>query len=694
MEVVVGFRWLASLFVFCATLVQASPDRPFPQELTYGSAAIRPTTFTQAEQNQHVRTFYDYWKAEYLVPAGTNAQGQVLYRVAFGEGSTATVSEGQGYGMIITALMAGYDPEAKVLFDGLWRFSRAYPSGIDSRLMSWKVDNGQIVGGNASAFDGDADIAYGLLLASAQWGVGGEIDYAAAADSVLAGVLASTIGPDSRLPMLGDWVNPNGATHSQYTPRSSDFMPGHFAAFARHSGDGVWNSVNEASEAVMNSIQNQSGSRLLPDFIIDCNAAENCRAAPPNFLEDENDGDYYYNAGRAPWRIGLDAIINDDNGSAQIALRMLNFFVSASGSDPYGIAAGYKLNGDPIGNYFTSFFVAPIAVAAMLDSSRQAFLNALYNSIYRRQGGYYEDSVNLLSLLVLTGNFWDPTLETGPAACRDGVDNDDDGLIDHPDDPGCQSGEDRDETDPPPPACNDGQDNDGDGDTDFPDDAGCNNAVDNDEYNPPAPACRDGLDNDGDTLVDYPDDPGCSSSEDNGEIDSQGLQLTFTRTSEWNDGYCSDVEIYNPGSEPIDWVIDFEIDEIVYDIWNATYQQSGRLVTAEGVSWNNYVHPQSTRKFGFCAEQDATPASCNDGRDNDGDGLIDYPDDPGCDSAGDEDEYNAPPPACADNEDNDGDGLTDYPDDPGCENVDDNDEYHEPEPEPGLLQRLLGRLFG
>ncbi len=37
-----------------------------------------------------------------------------------------------------------------------------------------------------------------------------------------------------------------------------------------------------------------------------------------------------------------------------------------------------------------------------------------------------------------------------------------------------------------------------------------------------------------------------------------------------------------------------------------------------------------------------TTYQCNDGYDNDGDGLIDYPNDPGCSSATDNDEYNAP----------------------------------------------------
>lgn len=70
---------------------------------------------------------------------------------------------------------------------------------------------------------------------------------------------------------------------------------------------------------------------------------------------------------------------------------------------------------------------------------------------------------------------------------------------------------------------------------------------------------------------------------------------------------------------------------------------------------------------------------CSDRIDNDGDGLIDYPADPGCSWAKDNDETNLVPPAqCADTVDNDGDGLIDYPFDPGCANTSDNDEYNAP----------------
>ncbi len=66
---------------------------------------------------------------------------------------------------------------------------------------------------------------------------------------------------------------------------------------------------------------------------------------------------------------------------------------------------------------------------------------------------------------------------------------------------------------------------------------------------------------------------------------------------------------------------------------------------------------------------------CSDGDDNDGDGNIDYPNDPGCNSAFDNDETDPlNPPQCSDNIDNDGDGTVDYPDDAGCDSAVDNDE--------------------
>ncbi len=77
---------------------------------------------------------------------------------------------------------------------------------------------------------------------------------------------------------------------------------------------------------------------------------------------------------------------------------------------------------------------------------------------------------------------------------------------------------------------------------------------------------------------------------------------------------------------------------------------------------------------------------CSDGADNDGDGLTDFPADPGCVDAQDNNEQDAPPPPpapqCSDGLDNDGDTLIDWPNDPGCVDAADNDETDPPLPPP------------
>src|SRR5262245_20447616 len=61
-----------------------------------------------------------------------------------------------------------------------------------------------------------------------------------------------------------------------------------------------------------------------------------------------------------------------------------------------------------------------------------------------------------------------------------------------------------------------------------------------------------------------------------------------------------------------------------------------------------------------------TGPACSDGIDNDGDGMTDFPQDLGCESAQSDTEQGPIKPQCSDNRDNDGDGKTDYPNDPGC----------------------------
>jgi hypothetical protein len=57
---------------------------------------------------------------------------------------------------------------------------------------------------------------------------------------------------------------------------------------------------------------------------------------------------------------------------------------------------------------------------------------------------------------------------------------------------------------------------------------------------------------------------------------------------------------------------------------------------------------------------------CSDGKDNDNDGLTDFPADPGCISVSDQNEREAGGAECDNQKDDDGDGLIDFPADSGC----------------------------
>ncbi len=388
----------------------AIPNHPFPQHVQYAPDTIRPNHRTQEQQDDDVRAFYDYWKDQYLVAAGITSDALPLYRVSFGTTNPdQTVSEGQGYGMVIVAYMAGYDSEAQLIFDGLWEFVKAHPSSIDPRLMSWRIIGDSAP--EASAFDGDADIAYGLLLADSQWGSDGRINYLQEAENVITGILDSTIGEASQLPLLGDWVDPNGEQYNQYTFRPSDYMPAHFRAFSLATQEDRWDSVIENTQNAITHLQTQYSpiTGLLPDFSTPEDASSySPQPATKNFLEGDNDGSYSYNAGRVPWRIGTDALVNNDPVSMEQVQRISRWIETAANGNPAQIKAGYTLTGDPIGDYFTSFFVAPLGVAAMTVPDQQTWLNAIYDAVYATREDYYEDSVTMLSLLVMTGNYWNP----------------------------------------------------------------------------------------------------------------------------------------------------------------------------------------------------------------------------------------------------------------------------------------------
>lgn len=127
---------------------------------------------------------------------------------------------------------------------------------------------------------------------------------------------------------------------------------------------------------------------------------------------------------------------------------------------------------------------------------------------------------------------------------------------------------------------------------------------------PPAPkACADSADNDGDGYIDYPADPGCNGLDDNDEANTApprppvSAQVTQTISNDWSSGYCMNVRVTNPGTQPLTWQVQFPVQGAVYTSWNVILSQSGATLTASGVGWNATVQAGQYAEFGYCANR-------------------------------------------------------------------------------------------
>jgi len=383
-----GWGWLIG------TTTLADVKRPFPQSERMRGCGIKPDYLTPAELNSGIANFYRYWLKKY-VTSSTQVAGD--YKVVFDTKGT-TVSEAQGYGMLLTVYLAGADPQAKTWFDGLNRFRKRHPSNLNSALMCWKIPAKETSVSDDCATDGDLDMALALLLAHEQWG---DAAYLTEATNYLGAIATALVRRDFSL-RLGDWNSAAGQT------RPSDFMPGHFHAFYLATRNGLWTNVENKCYAILNQLQTNSApsTGLAPDFAVE--QGNHWIPAPARFLEGPHDGHYFYNSCRVPWRMGWAAYNYGDARARQLLSGFMNWAVSHH-ETPTHFKAGYGLNGSSLdgNNFDTACFISPTGVAAMATTN-QAWLNRTAAYALQRREAYYEDSVSLLSLLVMSGNAWLP----------------------------------------------------------------------------------------------------------------------------------------------------------------------------------------------------------------------------------------------------------------------------------------------
>ena len=390
----------AKLVQLVAKPVVAAPETagisyPFASHKVAYVAGIKPSQEPQETQDALIRSRYDAWKSGVSQRCGG-------YVVDF-KASYATVSEGMGYGMLLTVLMAGHDTAARTLFDGFFKVVRSRPAfKVDPALMDWRINTDcSSAGDGYNAMDGDLDIAMALLMADRQWGSGGAVNYKAEGLKTIAALKRHNMHPDGHTKGL-----PN-----QNNSRTSDYMITHFKAFKRASGDPYWDLATDRAFGLLELMQTKHApaTGLLPDFIIKLDTAD--PVPSPGWVADnnENEGYYFWNACRIPWRMAADHVTSGDPRSKAVASRLTEFFLRASEGRPGQIQSGYKLDGKGLSTYAAPAFIGPATAGAMVDARFQPFLNSLWS--YSRANaakGYYESELQLLSLVVASGNWWNP----------------------------------------------------------------------------------------------------------------------------------------------------------------------------------------------------------------------------------------------------------------------------------------------
>ncbi len=408
----------------------------FPYVRNY-AAGIRPTNFSQAQMDADTRDMYNLWRAKYVTTSGAGTGGARVYKPD--EGGD-TVSEGQGYGMLISVYMADGANSGKSDFDKMLAYYKAkqriMPDGSPTGLMSWRVSADGTVADVWTAPDGDVDAAFALLVADKKWGSGsGNPNYWGEAQNILNG--------------LQRWATYNrSATASKLIANAEKEL-------AWSEGDTSFTMSSYQIVSYLKQFANASdatraaqwretmrGAYKAYDYFYDANPTT--ALMPFTFLTKPGPTQYQpsakgYNFGpdscRTPWRVGLDYLWHGNANSTYVNgldagvratlahdMPMVNaaWFMNTVGNDPTAALYGYKIDGTPAANTFNygqRHTAGSMAVGAMTDASNQTRLNTLYSWMrvqipgqpYSANGKsvkqeYYGDTVLMATMIAVTGN--------------------------------------------------------------------------------------------------------------------------------------------------------------------------------------------------------------------------------------------------------------------------------------------------
>jgi endoglucanase len=358
--------------LFAVSSLFAAAKFPFPQDQKYGHGIMPANTdhnVVQAAYNVFMTNFYEE----------NGSQARIKWDTA-----SLTVSEGIGYGMLILVWMDNAKNNTQDKFDKLWAYYKAHLDG--NGLMNWKISGFGGTVGSGGATDGDIDVAFALCLAYYQWG---DAKYKTDATSLLGKIWAGEVSGGNMLKPGDQFSDPKNPSY---------FITAGLGMFNKIKFDNNnWGGVAAGCYSLLKTISGKNSSGLVPDW---CTNDGN---------PDGRGGDYTFDAARTPWRMAMAFCWYGDGDAQTVDTKINSWIKTKTGSDPTQIQSGYYLNGAAIGTYNIPTYIGPFACAAMVDNGSQTWLNACYDRLrtFIDNDNYYNQSIKVLTLLLLTGNALD-----------------------------------------------------------------------------------------------------------------------------------------------------------------------------------------------------------------------------------------------------------------------------------------------
>lgn len=323
--------------------------------------STQSTKHISSVDEKTIKQHYRIWKEDFLI--GTNHAKFVRTNTD----KDQTLSEAQGYGMLITVMAAKQKIGNKESFDQLTQYYLNHCLSENNSLMAWRQNlvNNQMVSTRAektSATDGDLDIAYALILADEQWGSNGKFNYHLLASELIDSIKKWEINSETGLPKVGNWAN---SAETEKIVRTSDLITAYFRKFASFTHDGSWTKIAQNSQRVLSNLSGQNKSGLMADFVTVSGRQLTIGKVKANQVASKYDADYGFNACRIPWRVAFDYQLNRSRVSKEIVMKMNKFFAKRK-----SITTVYKITGEPVEEYKNVAFTAPVAYAAQVTSNK------------------------------------------------------------------------------------------------------------------------------------------------------------------------------------------------------------------------------------------------------------------------------------------------------------------------------------